>query len=194
MRFIQIYYFTFNHFCLLFKISLPTFSTNRHSAIYFISIAKSSPQSFIHFGLGGANRRFGLTGHLGCLAFGPGRRQETEALALAQTAVYLATAPKSNAVYKAYTKAKEDVVSNRTPSVPFHIRNAPTRLMAELGFGEGYEYPHDHPDAVTEQDYLPGELKGTRYYEPTGRGYEAKIKARLDRWRKILAQRKGKPK
>jgi putative ATPase len=113
-------------------------------------------------------------------------------LALAQAAVYLATAP--NAVYKAYTKAKEDVVSNRTPPVPLHIRNAPTRLMAELGFGEGYKYPHDHPDAVTEQDYLPSELSGTRYYEPTDRGYEAKIKARLDRWRKILAQRKGKRK
>jgi putative ATPase len=113
-------------------------------------------------------------------------------LALAQAAIYLATAPKSNSVYRAYQRAKEDVESNRTPPVPLHIRNAPTRLMAELGFGEGYRYPHDDPDGIAEQDYLPGELKGTRYYEPTSRGYEAKIKARLEKWRKILAQRRGK--
>jgi putative ATPase len=115
-------------------------------------------------------------------------------LALAQTAIYLATAPKSNAVYKAYGRAREDVVSNTTPPVPLHIRNAPTGLMAEQGFGKGYKYPHDYEGALTEQDYLPGSFREKRYYEPTERGYEAKIKSRLEKWRKILAQRKGKQK
>jgi putative ATPase len=114
--------------------------------------------------------------------------------ALAQTVIYLATAPKSNAVYLAYGRAKEDVASQATPPVPLHIRNAPTRVMAELGFGKGYEYPHDHPDGLAEQAYLPEEIENRRYYEPTERGYEAKIKSRLDRWRKILARRKGKQK
>lgn len=112
--------------------------------------------------------------------------------ALAQAVTYLATAPKSNAVYLAYGRAKEDVASKGTPPVPLHIRNAPTRLMAEQGFGKGYKYPHDHGDALVEQGYLPDALRARRYYEPTERGYEAKIKARLDRWRKILARRRGK--
>jgi putative ATPase len=112
--------------------------------------------------------------------------------ALAQAVIYLATAPKSNAVYLAYGRAKEDVASRATPPVPLHIRNAPTRLMAEQGFGKGYKYPHDHPDALAEQDYLPGDLKERRYYEPTERGYEAKIKSRLEKWRKILAERRGR--
>ncbi len=115
-------------------------------------------------------------------------------LALAQTAIYLATAPKSNSVYRAYEKAKQDVTSEETPAVPFHIRNAPTRLMAELGFGEGYRYPHDFAGGVTDQDYLPMALKGRKYYEPTSRGYEATIKARLEKWRKILLGRKDKKK
>jgi putative ATPase len=113
-------------------------------------------------------------------------------LALAQTAIYLATAPKSNSVYVAYGKAKHDVRSNRTPPVPMHIRNAPTRMMDELGFGKGYEYPHDHADGLVEQDYLPLAMRGTKYYEPTKRGYEATIKARLDKWRKMLAERREK--
>jgi putative ATPase len=112
--------------------------------------------------------------------------------ALAQAVIYLATAPKSNAVYLAYGRAKEDVASKATPPVPLHIRNAPTRLMAEQGFGEGYKYPHDYADGLTEQEYLPEALKDRRYYEPTDRGYEAEIKSRLDRWRRILARRKGK--
>ena len=114
--------------------------------------------------------------------------------ALAQAVIYLATAPKSNAVYLAYGRAKEDVNSQATPPVPLHIRNAPTRLMAEQGFGKGYKYPHDDPDGLAEQAYLPEEMKHRRYYEPTERGYEAKIKSRLDRWHRILAQRKGKQK
>jgi putative ATPase len=115
-------------------------------------------------------------------------------LALAQAAVYLATAPKSNAIYSAYGKAREDVVSRPAPPVPLHIRNAPTKMMSELGFGEGYVYPHDNQDAVAEQSYLPSELKNARYYRPTDRGYEATIKARLEKWRKILADRKRRQK
>ncbi len=115
-------------------------------------------------------------------------------LALAQAAIYLATAPKSNAVYKAYEKARQDVISQPTPSVPLHIRNAPTRLMKELGFGAGYRYPHEYKDALVDQDYLPAALKDRVYYEPTNRGYEAKIKARLDRWRAMLAERRRKSK
>jgi putative ATPase len=113
-------------------------------------------------------------------------------LALAQAAIYLATAPKSNAVYKAYLRAKEDVATKGTPPVPLHIRNAPTALMSDLGYGKGYDYPHDDAEAVVEATYLPDSLKDARYYEPTDRGYEATVKARLDKWRQILAGRKGK--
>ncbi len=115
-------------------------------------------------------------------------------LALAQAAVYLATAPKSNAIYRAYTKAKEDVTEKEAPPVPLHIRNAPTRLMAELGYGKDYKYPHEYPEAVVEQDYLPDSLKGRRYYEPTDRGYEAEISKRLERWRKLVRQGKRREK
>ncbi len=113
-------------------------------------------------------------------------------LALAQAAIYLATAPKSNAVYSAYGRARDDVNSEETPEVPFHIRNAPTSLMKEMGFGEGYEYPHNDPDGLVDQEYLGGKVRGRRYYEPTGRGYEATIKKRLDKWRAILDERRRK--
>ncbi|MGQ9603624.1 MAG: replication-associated recombination protein A [bacterium] len=111
--------------------------------------------------------------------------------ALAQAVIYLATAPKSNAVCIAYQKAKDDV--NRLPAepVPLNIRNAPTRLMKQLGFGLGYKYPHDFEDGIVEQTYLPKSILGRKYYEPTDRGYEARIKARLEKWRMILARRRG---
>jgi putative ATPase len=113
-------------------------------------------------------------------------------LALAQAALYLATAPKSNSIYTAYGKAKQDVNTEETPGVPFHIRNAPTPLMKEMGFGEGYEYPHDDPDGVVDQEYRSGKLSHRRYYEPSNRGYEATVKKRLDKWRKILESRRRK--
>lgn len=111
--------------------------------------------------------------------------------ALAQAVIYLATAPKSNAVYIAYQKAKDDVNWLPAEPVPLNVRNAPTRLMKQLGFGLGYKYPHDFEDGIVEQTYLPKSILGRRYYEPTDRGYEAKIKARLEKWRMILARRRG---
>jgi putative ATPase len=105
-------------------------------------------------------------------------------LALAQAAIYLATCPKSNAAMRAMVAATEDVRARGPLAVPLHLRNAPTPLMKGLGYGAGYEYPHDHPDAVVEQDYLPDELHGRRYYEPSGRGNEREIAQRLDAWRR----------
>lgn len=105
-------------------------------------------------------------------------------LALAQSAVYLACAPKSNALYTAYSKVKDDIQKTRALSVPLHMRNAPTFLMKELGYGKDYKYPHDFPDSYVEEDYLPENLKGRIYYRPTDHGFETEIKRRLDKWRK----------
>jgi putative ATPase len=104
-------------------------------------------------------------------------------LALAQAAVYLATAPKSNRVYTAYGSAREAVAQSGSLPVPLHIRNAPTGLMRELGYGRGYRYAHDHPEAFVPQDHLPEELKGTIFYRPSDRGMEKAIGERLARWR-----------
>jgi len=90
-------------------------------------------------------------------------------LALAEAAVYLATAPKSNAVYTAYESAKEDIAKKGALPVPLPIRNAPTRLMKELGYGRGYRYAHDYPEGLVEQDYFPRELGNRIYYHPTER-------------------------
>jgi putative ATPase len=106
-------------------------------------------------------------------------------LAIAQAAVYLATAPKSNSIYAAYGKVQQVVKKAGSLPVPFHIRNAPTRLMKDLGYGRGYEYAHNYKDAITAQDYLPEKLKGQVYYQPSGRGYEKIIKGRLDKWRRL---------
>ncbi len=105
-------------------------------------------------------------------------------LALAQAAVYLATAPKSNAVYVAFGEAQRDVEAAPLQGVPLHLRNAPTPLMKELGYGIDYQYPHDLPDAFAEQNYLPERLKGRIYYHPTDRGLEAEIGRRLREWRR----------
>jgi putative ATPase len=112
-------------------------------------------------------------------------------LALAQAAVYLATAPKSNAVYQALAGAQADARKHGSLPVPLHIRNAPTRLMKELGYGKGYEYAHDHPDALVYQEYFPSQLRDRIYYQPTNRGYERAVKERLEKWRKILARRRA---
>jgi len=106
-------------------------------------------------------------------------------LALAQAAVYLATAPKSNALYAGFGAVKGDIRKTGALPVPLHIRNAPTRLMKELGYGKGYQYAHNFPDAHVPQEYLPEQLQGRTYYSPTTRGYEKVVKDRLEKWYKI---------
>ena len=105
--------------------------------------------------------------------------------ALTQAVTYLATAPKSNAVYKAYLRAAEDAHSDRAEPVPLHLRNAPTKLMKQLEYGKDYQYAHDDADAVTGMDCLPPNLAGRKYYQPTERGFEKEIKRRLDGWAAI---------
>ena len=102
---------------------------------------------------------------------------------LAQAATFLATCPKSNASYRAMLAAAEDVRTKGALPVPFHLRNAPTPLMKGLGYGAGYRYPHDYEAATVEQQYLPDELAGREYYEPTDRGREREIGERLRAWR-----------
>ncbi len=112
---------------------------------------------------------------------------------LAQGVTYLASAPKSNASYRAMLAAREDVRKLGALPVPMHIRNAPTPLMKELGYGEGYRYPHDYEGALTEQDYLPEELLNRRYYQPSERGYEARIRQWVEAARQIRARAKPQP-
>ena len=111
--------------------------------------------------------------------------------ALAQAVVYLATAPKSNAVYSAYNQAAADAHEQAAEPVPLHLRNAPTRLMKAQGYGRGYAYAHDDPEGVTGMDCLPPALAGRRYYRPTARGYEKEVARRLDAWR-ALKRAKGR--
>jgi putative ATPase len=112
-------------------------------------------------------------------------------LALVQAAIYLATAPKSNALYRAYGAVREDVEKFQSLPVPHHLRNAPTKLMKGLGYGRGYRYAHDYPEALAPQEYLPEALKDRNYYRPTDRGYEKTVGERLAFWRKRLNPRKG---
>ncbi|MDM8551865.1 replication-associated recombination protein A [Desulfobacterales bacterium HSG2] len=104
-------------------------------------------------------------------------------LALAQSAVYLATAPKSNSIYSAWKEVNHIIKHSGSLPVPLHIRNAPTGLMKDLGYGKGYKYAHDYEGAYTPQTYLPEKLKGDFLYFPTDRGHEKKIKQRLDKQR-----------
>ncbi len=101
---------------------------------------------------------------------------------LAQAVTYLATAPKSNASYKAMQAAAEDVHEHGALPVPLHLRNAPTPLMERLGYGENYKYAHNYSDHVVEQEHLPKELQARRYYVPSDSGYESRIKERLKSW------------
>jgi putative ATPase len=106
-------------------------------------------------------------------------------LALGQAAVYLALAPKSNAVYRAYGEIQNDLQSSMAEPVPLHIRNAATGLMKNLGYGKGYQYAHDHEDKVTDMTCLPESLAGRIYYHPTDQGFEARIRQRLEEIRRI---------
>ena len=110
--------------------------------------------------------------------------------ALAQAAIYLATAPKSNAVYEAYNHAAEDAHHDVAQPVPLHLRNAPTKLMKELEYGKGYRYAHNEADAVADMSCLPPALEGRKYYDPKERGFEKEIKRRLDGWEEIKRKRK----
>ncbi|HEU5361301.1 MAG TPA: replication-associated recombination protein A [Candidatus Deferrimicrobiaceae bacterium] len=103
-------------------------------------------------------------------------------LALAQAAVYLATAPKSNRVYLAFQQAMEDAKSLGSHPVPMHLRNAPTRLMKDLGYGKKYQYPHDFAEAFLPEEYFPETLGRRTYYEPSEAGHEKIIAERLNKW------------
>jgi len=114
-------------------------------------------------------------------------------LALAEVTVYLACAPKSNAVYNAYNKAREFVSADGSRAVPIHLRNAPTRLMKELGYGHAYRYAHDEPEAYAAgEGYLPEGMREMKFYQPTPRGLEAKIAERLAHLRELDRQAKKK--
>jgi putative ATPase len=101
-------------------------------------------------------------------------------LALAQAVVYLAAAPKSNALYRGYGRAAEDALTDVTAPVPLHLRNAVTRPMKAWGYGEGYEYAHDHDEKTTAMECLPEALRGRVYYEPTEEGFEKRMKGRIE--------------
>lgn len=105
-------------------------------------------------------------------------------LALAQACVYLACAPKSNAVYTALSAAQDDARNFRDEPVPLHIRNAPTKMMKDFGYGKGYKYAHDYEGSMVEQDHMPEKLKGRKYYTPGENGMEKEIKERLEKWKK----------
>ena len=111
--------------------------------------------------------------------------------ALAQAAIYLATAPKSNAVLEAYGRAAVDAHRDVAEPVPLHLRNAPTKLMKDLAYGKGYKYAHTEEDAVTDMTCLPPALEGRKYYEPKDRGFEREIKRRLDGWAEIKKKRRA---
>jgi putative ATPase len=109
-------------------------------------------------------------------------------LALAQATCYLALAPKSNAVYAAWNQIKQDIQDKPAEPVPLHLRNAPTGLMANQGYGKGYQYAHDAADARVSQEHLPEALRGRVYYRPVDRGLEKELAARLSAWRKWREQ------
>jgi len=111
-------------------------------------------------------------------------------LALAQAAVYLSLAPKSNSLYTAYGTVQQDLQNTMAEPVPLHLRNAVTGLMSNLGYGKGYQYAHNTEEKVTDMTCLPESLLGRRYYHPTDQGFEARIRQRLEEIRRI--QRKPK--
>jgi putative ATPase len=112
-------------------------------------------------------------------------------LALAEAVVYVATAPKSNRIYEAWGRALEAARDHPAEGVPLHIRNAPTDLMKELGYGKGYEYAHAVPEAYTPQEYLPPALKGTKFYDPTDFGFEKDVAKRIEWWENLKARAAG---
>jgi putative ATPase len=114
-------------------------------------------------------------------------------LALAQCVIYLATAPKSNAAYKALGEATAAAWKTGSLMPPMHILNAPTRLMKDLGYGKGYAYDHDTDEGFSGQDYFPEEMRRPTFYRPLERGFEREIRKRLEYWRKLRAKTAAKP-
>jgi putative ATPase len=112
-------------------------------------------------------------------------------LALAEAVVYLALAPKSNSVYTAWGAVKDDIEHTRQEPVPLHLRNAPTKLMKDLGYSEGYVYAHDEAGKVADMDCLPESLRGRRWYYPTQEGREKQLVARIDEIRRIRAKKRS---
>ena len=112
-------------------------------------------------------------------------------LALAEAVVYLCLAPKSNAVYTAYGAVQQEIEQTRQEPVPLHLRNAPTRLMKELGYARGYRYAHDEEDKVADMDCLPDSLRGRSYYHPTQEGREKQLAARMEEIRRIRAHKRS---
>ena len=107
-------------------------------------------------------------------------------LALAEAVIYLAIAPKSNAAYRAFGSARDFVSQDRSRPVPSHLRNAPTRLMKEMGYGQDYRYAHDEPDAYAAgENYLPEGMEPLNFYQPTEQGLEARIRERLETLRTL---------
>jgi len=112
-------------------------------------------------------------------------------LALAQAVVYLCLAPKSDAVYTGYGAAQQEVEQTRQEPVPLHLRNAPTRLMKDLGYAEGYKYAHDEEGRIADMDCLPDSLRGHTYYHPTQEGREKQLAQRMDEIRRIRSSKRG---
>ena len=106
-------------------------------------------------------------------------------LALAQAAVYLSLAPKSNALYTGYGEVSRDLQATIAEPVPLHLRNAATGLMSHLGYGKGYQYAHNVEEKVTDMTCLPESLLGRTYYKPTDQGFEARLRQRLEEIRRI---------
>ncbi|HZR65241.1 MAG TPA: replication-associated recombination protein A [Terriglobales bacterium] len=114
-------------------------------------------------------------------------------LALAQAAVYLALAPKSNALYTAYGEVQQDVERTAAEPVPLHLRNAPTGLMKNLGYSKGYQYAHDLEEKIADMQCLPDNLKDRHYYQPTSEGVEKRIRERMQEIRKIKSRKQEEP-
>ena len=110
-------------------------------------------------------------------------------LALAEAAVYLATAPKSNSLYQAYSRVQDEIKQGSTESVPLHLRNPVTPLMKDIGYGKGYKYAHDYPGHFVEQQNLPASLQGKHYYTPSDQGYEKQVSERLKGWQQERGKR-----
>jgi len=112
-------------------------------------------------------------------------------LAIAQAVIYVATAPKSNAAYAAYGRAMQVAKNAGSQLPPKHILNAPTNLMKTEGYGRGYAYDHDKPEAFSGQDYFPEAVGRHTFYDPPDRGFEREIRKRLDYWAKLRKERDG---